>query len=234
MRNWVLTQRMITNKISYWIRVLHVILGKGVTPMPRALPMATRKEIVRRQQEGQALVRIAAELKLAYNSVRQICRLYRSRGADGLTPRYQNCARLAEPDHTAILQHACELKRLHPTWGAGLIRIELAKRFRNHHIPSVRTLQYSFRAAGVNRPRRRRRPRQVVVSATRVHEVWQVDAVEKAKRADGHQASWLTVTEEMSGAILATELSPPRAMATHHRQRGPGDVPSRLRGVGTA
>jgi transposase InsO family protein len=202
--------------------------------MPRALPMATRKEIVRRRQEGQALVTIAAELQLAYSSVRQIARLYRSRGEDGLTPCYQNCARPAEPDHAAILQRACELKRLHPTWGAGLIRIELSKIFITHYIPSIRTLQYSFRAAGVNRPRRRRRPRQMVVPATRVHEVWQVDAVEKTKLADGHEASWLTVTDEMSGAILATEFSPPRAMATHHRHRGPGDVQACFRAVGAA
>jgi hypothetical protein len=67
-----------------------------------------------------------------------------------------------------------------------------------------------------------------------VHEVWQADAVEKAKLADGHEASWLTVTDECSGAILATELSPPGAMAANHRRRDPGDVPPRLRGVGVA
>jgi hypothetical protein len=31
---------------------------------------------------------------------------------------------------------------------------------------------------------------------TAPHEVWQVDAVEKQRLADGHQASWLTVTDE--------------------------------------
>ncbi len=32
--------------------------------------------------------------------------------------------------------------------------------------------------------------------------------MEKQRLADGHQASWLTVTDEASGAILTAELSP--------------------------
>jgi hypothetical protein len=202
--------------------------------MPRALSVPIREEIVRRHQQGQGLTTIALELHLSYYTVRQIWHLYRTHGAAGLKPRYHACARAAPPNHAAVLQQACELKRLHPTWGAGLIRIELTKQFANQNIPSIRTLQYHFRAAGVNRPRRKRRPRPVVARASRVHEVWQVDAVEKAKLADGREASWLTVTDEASGAILATELSPPGAMATNRRHRGPGDVPPRLRGVGVA
>jgi hypothetical protein len=203
--------------------------------MPRALPVPIREEIVRRHQHGQELTTIAAELRLSYHTVRQIWRLYGMHGAAGLIPRYHACARTAPPNHAAILPQACELKRLHPTWGAGLIRIELAKKFANQNIPSIRTLQYAFRATGVNRPRRRRRPRPVVVDpASRVHEVWQVDAVEKAKLADGREASWLTVTEETSGALLDTELSPPGAMATDGRDRSPGDVPPHLPAVGAA
>lgn len=202
--------------------------------MPRALPVPLREEIVRRHQLGQDLAAIAAELHLSYHTVRQIWRLYRTHGAAGLIPRYHAGARAAPPSAGAILQQACELKRLHPTWGAGLIRLQLAKQFEGNNIPSIRTLQYEFRDAGVNRPRRPRRPRRVVVPAGRPHEVWQVDAVEKAKLADGHEASWLTVTDEFSGAILATELSPPGAMATSRRRRGPGDVPPHLHAVGVA
>ena len=57
--------------------------------------------------------------------------------------------------------------------------------------------------------RRRREP----------HATWQVDAVEKERTADGRHASWLTVVDEATGAILAAELSPPRALAGH-RARG--------------
>jgi hypothetical protein len=202
--------------------------------MPRALAVPVREEIVRRHQQGQELAAIAVELHLSYNTVRQIWRLYRTHGPAGLTPRYHACARTTLPSHIPIIQHACELKRLHPTWGAPLIHLKLENIFENQNIPSIRTLQYSFRKAGVNRPRRHRRPPQVVVAARRVHEVWQVDAVEKAKLATAHEASWLTVTDELSGAILATELSPPGAMATNDSRRGAGVVPPRLHTVGVA
>jgi len=202
--------------------------------MPRALSMSIREEIIRLHQQGHELTVIAAELQLSYHSVRQIWRLYRRDGGDGLTPRYHACARASSPGYSAILQQACELKRLHPTWGAGLIRIQLKKEFINQNMPSVRTLQYSFRAAGVNRPRRPRRPRQSTTPALRVHEVWQVDAVEKAKLADGREASWLAVTDEFSGASLDPELSPPGAVATDPRDRGPDDVPPHLRALGVA
>ena len=46
------------------------------------------------------------------------------------------------------------------------------------------------------------------------HEVWQVDAVEKQRLANGHQASWLTVTDEATGAIVrAVANSTARSLA---------------------
>ena len=51
--------------------------------MPRALPVPIREEIVRRHQQGEELAVIAVELGLSYHTVRQIWRLYRTRGADG-------------------------------------------------------------------------------------------------------------------------------------------------------
>src|SRR5947209_3398202 len=108
--------------------------------MPRAVTLLIREEIVRRHLQGQELTAIAAELQLSYSTVRQIWHLYHTQGAAGLTPRYHACARPAPSEHAPILHQACELKRLHPTWGAGLIRIQLAKQFVNQNIPSIRTL----------------------------------------------------------------------------------------------
>jgi hypothetical protein len=44
--------------------------------------------------------------------------------------------------------------------------------------------------------------------ATEPHQVWQVDAVECLRLRDGSGACWLRMTDECSGAILATELFP--------------------------
>src|SRR5262245_1837089 len=109
--------------------------------MPRAVSIPVREEIVRRHQQGQELTTIATDLRLSYYTVRQIWHLYHTQGATGRAPRYHACARLAPADSPAILQQACELKRLHPTWGAGLIRVQITKQFVNQNIPSVRTLQ---------------------------------------------------------------------------------------------
>ena len=48
------------------------------------------------------------------------------------------------------------------------------------------------------------------------------------------RVSWLTVTDEASGAILAAELSPPPPLGARAGARDPGDVPSRLRPLGPA
>jgi transposase InsO family protein len=44
--------------------------------------------------------------------------------------------------------------------------------------------------------------------ATEPHQVWQMDAVECLRLGDGSGACWLRMTDECSGAILATELFP--------------------------
>src|SRR5262249_4540067 len=74
----------------------------------------------------------------------------------------------------------------------------------------------------------------VVPQAVHPHEIWQVDAVEDVPLATGQRICWLTVTDEVSGAILATEVSPPPQVGTGPPARDPGDVPPGLRGLGPA
>ena len=134
-----------------------------------------------------------------------------------------------------LLRVACELKREHPTWGAGLIRLQLREHARGSAIPSVRSLQAAFVRAGVHRPRCRRATAAFVPWAAQPHEVWQVDAVENVPlAAPGGRVSWLTVTDEASGAILAAEISPPPPLGTRPGGRDPRDVPPRLRPLGPA
>ena len=93
--------------------------------MPSALPMSIRQEIVRRRLDGQELCQIALELGMSYHSVRQIWRTFQQRGLDGLEPRYQLCGRRST--HDQVVAQACDLKKLHPNWGAQVIRLELAR-----------------------------------------------------------------------------------------------------------
>src|SRR5215210_6946366 len=126
--------------------------------MPQALPIPCRQAIVQRHLRGQSLGAIALDLRLSYHTVRQLWRRYRDWGPEGLRPDYPNCGRSqtrgAADDPIAA---ACTLKRLHPTWGAPLIRLEVARTRPDAAVPGVRTLQRAFRRAGVHRPRHPRR-----------------------------------------------------------------------------
>src|SRR3984957_16517813 len=92
-------------------------------PMPRPLPVPLRQEIVRRHQQGIPLTQIAAELAIPYGTVRNIWRLFRQHPGEDLAPDYRSCGRPVPPRIQELLQIACDLKRDHPAWGAGLIRL---------------------------------------------------------------------------------------------------------------
>ena len=200
-------------------------------PLPIALPI--RQEIVRRHKQGQSLGRIARDLKLSYNTVRALWRRGRGSGPDALASRYHHRGRPARPDSRRSTRAACWFKRRHPSWGAGLIRVLLQERWPDQTIPSTRTLQRAFRAAGWSRPRRRSPP-VVRHRGAAPHAVWQMDAVDGARLADGAAACWLTVSDEHSGAILLARLFPPRERELGAARRGPGRAAGLLHPVGPA
>ncbi|WP_169521694.1 DDE-type integrase/transposase/recombinase [Spirosoma spitsbergense] len=74
-------------------------------------------------------------------------------------------------------------------------------------LPSIRTLQLWFKAAGLTKPRPQllNSPK---VWAEYPHQVWQVDAKEQQRTLDGTKVCWLTVVDEKSGAVLAAPVFP--------------------------
>jgi len=184
--------------------------------MPRALPLATRQDIIERHLRGQTLAQIATDLGIPYVTVRALWRAFRNRGSDGLAIGYHACGSSTPAYPDAVRRRACRLRREHPKWGAGRIRVELLEHLEPSAIPSVRVLQRAFQRAGINRPRRPQRPPIHTKQATAPHEVWQVDAVEKARLRTGAEVSWLSATDQFTGGLLANELSPPSPMAGDH------------------
>ena len=57
--------------------------------MPRPIPVAIRRQIVERHEAGEPLTKIAAEVNPAYESVRNVWRLYQREGR--ITPNYAAC-----------------------------------------------------------------------------------------------------------------------------------------------
>jgi hypothetical protein len=177
------------------------------------------------RQQGRTYAAVAAALKIKARSVRQIWTRYRRGGAAGLMPDYQRCGHPGSRFPAALREAALTAKRAHSRWGAGFIRIQLAEQFPEQALPGTRTLQEWFQAAGLQ-PARAQQPPVARDRAHTAHEVWEMDAKERMRLADGSGASTLAVTDEASGALLATEVFPPVSL-------GPGggdDHPSRAAG----
>ena len=202
--------------------------------MPRAHPTAIRHQILGLRSQGLSLVQIASQLLLPYSSVRRLCRRHRDDPARPLNPDYSRCGRRHTAATEALFQAACALKRNHPTWGAGIIRVQLSEQYPGQAMPSVRALQQAFRRAGVNRPRPPRPSTPATPRATVPHQIWEVDAKERVRLASGQRVSWLAFTDEASGALLATPLFPPGALAERPHHHDPGHVPPHVHPLGPA
>ena len=174
--------------------------------MPAATPIRIRRVIVERRASGESYAAIARDLAMPYVTVRGIDRHYQQTGQ--LEPSYEGCRQTGVRKPAAIYGQAVALKRAHPGWGAGLIWVELAEVFDEAALPSVRSLQRWFRRAGVAAARREPTQRETVRRGKAAHEVWALDAKEQIELQDGRAVSWLTISDEGSGAILSTTLFP--------------------------
>jgi transposase len=175
--------------------------------MPIPLPMHVRHQIVEEFCKGKKLIDIAQRYHLCYSTVRGLCKRYKQQGVKGLQPHYDNCGR---PKSTTALIHraALWLKRLHPGWGAALIRIILKNRYRRAPLPGERALQRWFHAAGLYKSKSAFPPTSRPW-AKQVHDTWQIDAKEQLRLGGGQRACYVTVVDEKSGALLKAFVFPP-------------------------
>lgn len=176
--------------------------------MTTVIPVPLRREIVTRHQAGEPLSKIAQQLNLSVWGVRKIWRQYRDNGEAGLAIRYGQSGRSGLRGERLIYRAAVWLKRRHPGWGAGLIRVLLAERYPQAVIPHQRTLQRWFRQQQLSVPPMRRPPVERH-RAERVHDVWQLDATSHQRLADGTPVSWISLVDEHSGAVLESRAFSP-------------------------
>src|SRR5271165_3317420 len=171
--------------------------------MPAPVPLPIRQALWNRHQQGASSTELAQAFGLAPRTVRGILQRGRQLGSQGLAPRRPGPTTSSRPEHPARMP-ALLLRREHPRWGAGLIRV---------------MLQRWFAKAGLGPAPQGRRPSMVKKwRATRPHETWQVDAAEDIALADGTRTSWLRIADEFTGAVLKTVVFPPRAV-----EHGAGD-----------
>lgn len=191
--------------------------------MPAALSIGERQQVVAMREQGYSFREIAEALNRNPETVRRIYHRYVQSGQ--LEASYDKCRQQSIRSSEEVYQRAIGLKEAHPKWGAGLIWIELAEEFDETTLPSERTLQRWFRRAGVQNPAPDRRPRPFAARGKRAHEVWAMDAKEQIELGDGSFVSWLTVTDEGSGAILGACLFPHQTLDEHRSDAGQTSAP---------
>ena len=112
--------------------------------MPLATELSLRLALDRMARLGATASDIAQQLSLPLSTVRGLRRRSQQAGPDctaaALQPRYHGCGPrpIAAPP---LLESTLELRRQHPRWGAGRIRVELKRMTFQAELPSVRTIQ---------------------------------------------------------------------------------------------
>jgi hypothetical protein len=189
--------------------------------MPRATSPPLRQRLFDLHQEGLAIKDIAQQLALPQRTIRCLLAQWRHLpDCHDLKPLTDHCGRKVSQERLPVQQAALQLRRDHPGWGGGRIRLELLDLYPSRLVPATRTLQRWLDQAKLIPPPLVRPAAVDHRRAQEPHEVWQMDAVEGLRLADGSGACWLRQTDECSGAILATELFPPLPLCD--RASGPG------------
>ena len=177
--------------------------------MPHPIPLPVRQVIVQRAEQGQSAGLIARSLGLVSRSVRQLLQRLRIQGNNSLLTSYPGRAYPHPPQFRALVEEALKLRREHPTWGAGLVRVWLRRYYPAASIPAERTLQRWFRRAGlIPAPSGRRSGPSSYHRASEPHEVWQMDAADQVALRNRKLVCWLRIADECSGAVLETAVFP--------------------------
>jgi hypothetical protein len=202
--------------------------------MPTPTPLPIRQAIARRFQQGQTAAQIAQALHLPPRTVRQLLQRLRHQPTQDLAPSYRRTSPPQAGAQHPLYPDVVGLRQLHPTWGAGLLRVMLRQTFPQRDLPCPRTLQRWLQQAGLAPAPTGRRPHSQAARARQPHAVWQVDACERIPLRAGQRASWLRIIDECSGAILWTKVFPPGRVAEGTPGSGATATPGRLRPLGAA
>src|SRR5262245_165385 len=173
--------------------------------MPRALPQPLREEIWLRALVHQTPFQIARALHLSPRTVRHLLRRFRA-DPSARAPAYPACGRRRTAAHESLRQLALQLRRLHPGWGAGRLRVALAGSAAAP-LPAERTLRRWLAQAAPGPGGGPRRPPAAHGRARQPHEVWQMDAKEHIRLLHG-ECSWLRLVDESTGDIMWREVFP--------------------------
>jgi transposase InsO family protein len=172
--------------------------------MPPPLTPLVRERIAALLSQGLTPTAIATQLRICSRSVRRIRSRLRQRPADlALQPDYRAGGRRRSLPRERLRQRCAELRRLHPTWGAGRIRVQMLHE-RLSGVPERRILSRWLKELGLAQSPTVADKPQSDARSTEPHHTWQMDAKECIRLANGRLVCWLRLVDEFTGAVLLT------------------------------
>lgn len=176
--------------------------------MGKAIPYDLRVKIVRDFESGRTQKAIAEEIGYSKEAVKKLLGQYRRKGEGALKADYSKCGKTSRRHFTDEIE-AEIMRRRDMLPGAGYVFSVLCEAHPDERIPTSRTIQRRWAAAG--NPRAVGRPGQGSNTWTKeVHHTWQIDGKEQMALADGSQVSWVNIADEASSTALHTEVFPPQ------------------------
>jgi len=191
--------------------------------MPKPVPIPIRQKIWECAGRGESAASLAQFFDLSPRTVRHLLKRARDHGDSGLLPSYHVPSRLDHAYPDEVRQAVLALRRDHPTWGAELIRVMLAKERPQVAWPSPQTIRQWFRTTDLAPAPAGRRPgsSSSYVRATHPHQTWQIDASEYIPIADKSEVCWLRIVDEATGSVLRTDVFPPGMLDSSRSPRSP-------------
>jgi hypothetical protein len=104
--------------------------------MPVPTPLPLRQTLFQLHQAGWVAEQIAPQLNLAPRTVRLLLATWRQQAPPlDLAPRPHGGGRPLQADRLSLQQASLQLRRDHPGWGAGRIRLELLQLYPGQPVP---------------------------------------------------------------------------------------------------
>lgn len=173
--------------------------------MGQPIPYDIRRKIIRERNGGKSYPQIVKDLGYPASvvGVRKIYKRYLERGEEGLQSDCHRSGRRPKYGED-IRQQVEELRK--GERGAPYINSRLCAS--GQEVPSARTIQRWWKAAGSNRAKKGKTKagRQDQLQA---HDVWEVDGKEQIAIQTGELSTWMNIVDKATGADLFAEIFPP-------------------------
>lgn len=181
-------------------------------PNSKPLTQAQKEQIYWGKQKGQTLAELAVAAGYSVACVRKWWRFGRDHGLDGLRCRRRGRGKTGALSQfeASVRQKALGYKHQHRRWGAKRVRVELEadESLQGLELPQRSALAAFFKERCPECVAKRKvhpPPPPRPVSATRVHEVWQLDSQEDIELLNGEIVTACNLRDPVGAAMLASQ-----------------------------